>query len=407
MKRLFPLLILLLVSCYTIAQPVAKELPHYSFIHYDSNNLRFNDSSSSMNTFFKKWRRVVTTKQGNINIVHIGGSHVQAGTMSNAIRCNLMEAYPHLVAGRGMIFPYSAAARCNNPRDYRIHCPQKVSLTRNIYKEYTCPLGLCGIAVTADTVTEIQIVMAEPRVNYATNRIVILGHSDQGVVPYLNIDGRQVFPSYVARSTERYVFNLSTPTDSFAVILPCTSGQTFSLTGIYLDNRRSGFSFHSIGVNGAAVPDYLRCQNLVRDLRMLHPDLVIFGIGINDANSADFDTAVFRSNYLALVDSIRTINPDCAFLFITNNDSFHKKSRRRYEVNRNGLLAREVFYRLADDTHGAVWDQFEVMGGLKSMEKWYKHNLAQKDRVHFTIAGYQLIGDLFINALFDAYNKKR
>ena len=152
------------------------------------------------------------------------------------------------------------------------------------------------------------------------------------------------------------------------------------------------------------MPDYLRCQNFTRDLRMLHPDMVIFGIGINDAAGKDFDTAAFRANYLSLIDSIRTINPDCAFIFITNNDSFRKVRRRKYEVNRNGLLAREVFYRLAKDTDGAVWDQFEVMGGLKSMDQWYKANLAQKDRIHFTLAGYQLIGNLFTNALFKAYS---
>jgi hypothetical protein len=43
------------------------------------------------------------------------------------------------------------------------------------------------------------------------------------------------------------------------------------------------------------------------------------------------------------------------------------------------------------------------MGGLKSMDTWYKEKLAQKDRIHFTVAGYQLLGNLFSNALFDAY----
>lgn len=411
MKHLFALTIVLLVSLCALAQPDPIDLPQHSFVRYTANKLHVSDTSSSMGLFFRKWQRMTKTRQGNINIVHIGGSHVQAGTMSNTIRTNLMHAYPGFVAGRGMIFPYSAAAKCNNPRDYIVHCPQKVALTRNIYKEHTYPLGLCGIAITAaDTLTEVQIALNEPSVNYSTDRIVLLGHSDDHVVPFLSIAGRTVYPSYIAQSTDRYVFNLSAPTDSFAVLLPCGHGQKFTLTGILLDNRRPGFTFHSIGVNGASVPDYLRCQNFTRDLRMLHPDLVVFGIGINDASGSDFDTAAFRANYLALVDSIRSINPDCAFLFITNNDSYRRvkrgrKKRSHYEVNRNGLLARDVFYRLANDTHGAVWDQFEVMGGLKSMDKWYKAKLAQRDRVHFTAAGYQLIGNLFTNALFDAYNQ--
>lgn len=405
MKHITLLIISLLAPLVALAQPTPVEMPSHSFIRYDSNRLCYNADSPSMNAFFSKWQRVLNTHQGNLNIIHIGGSHVQAGTMSNTIRTNLLHAYPSFVASRGMLFPYSAAAKCNNPRDYRVHCPQKVSLTRNIYKEHTCPLGLCGIAITAaDSLTEVQMVLNQPDIDYGTNRIVLLGCSDEQVVPLLSIDGREVYPSYVDKNTDRFVFNLSTTVDSFAILLPCKTGEHFSLTGVYLANRRTGFTFHSIGVNGAAVPDYLRCQNFTRDLRMLRPDMVVFGIGINDASGTDFDTAAFRANYLALVDSIRTINPDCAFVFITNNDSYRRKRRNRYEVNRNGLLAREVFYRLADDTKGAVWDQFEIMGGLKSMEKWYKAKLAQKDRVHFTVAGYQLLGDLFTNALFKAYS---
>lgn len=410
------IIFLFLISCCACAQqpknapakdPLHVDVAEYPFINYDGNNLRYDTSSPSMKTFFDKWHRVVTTGQGDLNIVHIGGSHVQAGTMSNAIRCNLMHAYPNLVGNRGMIFPYSAAAKCNNPRDYRVYCPQKVSLSRNVHKEYPYPLGLCGISITAaDTVTEIAVVMNEPTVDYATKKIIIFGHSDENVVPRINIGLWEIDPDHVDTVTERYVFNLTIPVDSFAVVLPCQPGESFTLTGIFLGNQSKGFSFHSIGVNGAAVPDYLRCEHFVRDLRILHPDMVVFGIGINDAAGTNFDTAAFRSNYLSLIESIRSVNPDCAFVFITNNDSYRqvrRKRRKHYEVNRNGLLAREVFYRLADDCGGAVWDQFEIMGGLESMDTWYKEKLAQKDRVHFTTAGYQLLGDLFSNALFDAY----
>ena len=375
----------------------------YPFIRYKENRLQYADRSESLARFFDRWQRMEATGQGNINIVHIGGSHVQAGTMSNTIRQRLMHNHPRLVSGRGMLFPYSAAARCNNPADYRVHCPQKVALTRNIYKEHPHPLGLCGISVTAsDSLTEVGIVLRDSTVNYATRRIIVLGHSEQGVVPLLNLGGRMVYPSYVDRGTDRHVFNLAGAVDSFVVLLPCRTGEQFTLTGIHLDNLRPGFSFHSIGVNGASVPDYLRCRHLTRDLRLLRPDMVIFGLGINDASKSDFDTADFRRNYLELVDSVLRVNPDCALVFITNNDSFTKIGRRKYRVNKNGALAREVFHRLARETGGVVWDQFQLMGGLKSMEQWQKAKLAQSDRVHFTRAGYQLLGDLFYEALMEA-----
>ena len=396
----------LLILLVTLLSPLAtRGQADYDFLNLDANVLHYDSASPSMTALFDRWQRIASTGSGNLNIVHIGGSHVQAGVFSNTLRCRILEAYPDLVGPRGMLFPYSAAARCNNPPDYRIHCWERMLLTRCVAKEHDYPLGLCGIAVTAaDTLTELQVVMNEPRVNYNSRRVVVLGHSDEGVVPYLNIDGRDVAPSYVAAATDRFVFNLNTVVDSFAVMLPCQLGQQFTLTGIYLDNRHAGFTLSAIGVNGAAVPDYLRCRDFVRDLRMLHPDVVIFGIGINDAVPTNFDTAAFRQNYLQLIDSVRAANPDCAFIFVTNNDSYRKTGRRRYAVNNNGPLARDVFYRLARDVDGAVWDQFEVMGGLKSMDRWRLAKLGRPDRVHFTTAGYQLLGNLFADALLKELN---
>ena len=391
-------------SCHaqTTTPPDTKEYP---FVRYDSNQLRYDSNSVVMQRLFSKMRRVATTGKGTVNIVHIGGSHVQAGVFPNQVRVRIMQRWPQAVGGRGMLFPYSAAAKCNNPDDYKVHCKEKVVLTRNVYKEPEYPLGLCGISVTAkDVPTRIQMLLTDRSVDYLVQHIVLLGYSPQGVLPTLGFDGREVEPSYVDTATHRYVFNLLQPVDSFDIVLPCSEGQTFTLTGVCLGNRHPGFSYHSIGVNGAAVPDYLKCR-LTDDLRLLRPDLVIFCIGINDAHEKNFDTVAFKNNYLALCDSIRKVNPQCAFIFVTNNDSYRRTGRRRYAVNTNGPLARDVFYRLAELTEGAVWDQFEIMGGLKSMEKWQRAGLAQKDKVHFTRAGYRLMGDLLFNALHEALYK--
>ncbi|MDD4395772.1 MAG: GDSL-type esterase/lipase family protein, partial [Bacteroidales bacterium] len=139
----------------------------------------------------------------------------------------------------------------------------------------------------------------------------------------------------------------------------------------------------------------------------INPDLVIFGIGINDAAGKDFDTTAFENNYLQLIQRIRSVNPDCAFIFMTNNDSYKRYSRKKYSVNMNGPIIRRSFYRLAQQTGGAVWDQFDIMGGLRSMEKWRTAQLAQYDRVHFTYKGYNLMGDLFYNAFVNGWLKVR
>ena len=398
-KAFVLILILLLISIPLRAQD-------YPFLRTDANQLHYDSTSTTMQAFMLKFHHLRTTGQGNISIMHIGGSHVQAGTFPHRIRTQILNAYPTLIRGRGLLFPYSAAAKCNNPADYKVHCLEKVTLTRNVYKQPEYPLGLCGISVTAhDVPTSIQILSNESTIDYGVSRVVVLGHSPNGIVPTLRYDTEgNTLPSYIDSNNHRYVYNLRREVDSIDIIIPCQEGEQFTLTGVMLDSRHPGITYHSIGVNGAAVPDYLKCA-LVSDLRLIRPDLVIFGIGINDAHGNDFDSVAFKNNYLQLCDSIRSVNPQCAFIFITNNDCYRKTGRRSYSVNRNGLQVQEVCYRLAQLTGGAVWDQFEIMGGLKSMEKWQKAGLAQKDKVHFTRAGYQLLGDLFYQALSHEISK--
>ena len=148
---------------------------------------------------------------------------------------------------------------------------------------------------------------------------------------------------------------------------------------------------------------YLLCENFERDLALVKPDLVIFGIGINDASGDSFTKQAFKNDYRALIESIRNVSPDCAILFISNNDSYKRLRRRRYAVNTNGLIVEAAFKELAREFDAGLWNQFDIMGGLRSMQQWKDHGLAQKDKVHFTNSGYRLIGDLLFNALIDTY----
>ena len=103
---------------------------------------------------------------------------------------------------------------------------------------------------------------------------------------------------------------------------------------------------------------------------------------------------------------MQRVNPDCALLFVTNNDSYKRvkvKRKTHYEVNPNGLVVEQAFMEMGKKYNAAVWDQFHIMGGLYSMQDWEDAELAQKDKIHFTKAGYQLLGDLLYNALIERY----
>ena len=381
--------------------PVQVNVPNYPFTHFDRNVLIYPGDSLAMEHFFDKLDQLFYTGQGHVNIMHIGGSHVQAGVFSQQMRDNLLNLFPGITAGRGLVFPFM---KTNTPSSYSISRTGEWDYCRNAVAFYS-RLGLAGASVTtSDPEASFSIVTREKTPRDITpvfdfNFVKILGYGDLIPVVHFNDDTIQ---GTFNEDEGSYTFILPDYTDSLYVDFNHQLG-TFTVTGVYLDNGLPGITYHGIGVNGARVDSYLSCLDMKRDLHLVNPDLVIFGIGINDAAADSFTKEKFISDYDNLIDIIRDVNPDCAFIFVTNNDSYKKVSRRKYEVNMNGLVAEEAFMELGRKHNGAVWDFFDIMGGLRSMQQWQDEGLAQKDKVHFTATGYSLIGDLLFNALMDRY----
>ena len=230
---------MLLYVTATAQSPVPVDT--LSFAHFENDTLAFDPATSHLPDFFRKMDDVIATGKGNINILHIGGSHVQAGTMSHRIRRNLLKDFPDRIARRGMIFPYSVASKCNNPADYRVSKNVVFSLIRNVYKDIDRPLGVTGIAVyTSDTTAQIKIRLNDSTLAFPTSRIILLGYPDSTwaldydvrVVPSVVIGEDEYFPSSIDTNLHRYVYNVPTMKDSFLLRINNSDHTTFTLTGI-------------------------------------------------------------------------------------------------------------------------------------------------------------------------------
>lgn len=381
-----------------VGTPVNEDFSEH-LIRHDLNSLYWGKDSMSLVCFYRNFLQLLETREGNLHIMHIGASHVQGGTMSHCIRKHLMDEFGEPPASRGFIFPYSTAPKCNNPYDYRTSKTKEFKLIRNVYQKYDFPLGGSGIAVWhANTPNTITIRMNTPGYDFSSDTLVLFAKMIGNIVPVIRVDTTGHLPDLIDTVNDRYTYYLGHLVDTFRLELSYQEGDTAVVYGFWLKNSRPGITFSSIGVNGAQVSSYLRCENFQRDIGFLHPDLVIFGIGVNDAYTTQFDSTAFQNNYLELVRRIREVNPDCAFIFISNNDTWKRGKKGHYTHIPTGPVVSRVMHRLADLTGGACWDQFTVMGGERSMAQWQKKGLAQADRVHFTASGYNLIGDLFYAA---------
>ena len=414
MKKLLIVTGLLLASVPTFAQiqSLLKPVDDLVFANFDRNQLLYPGDSLDMERFFSKMDSALFLGRGNVSIMHIGGSHVQAGTFTQQFRNDLLGIAPDLIGGQYFVFPF-AAGGTNNPSHYRVSYTGGWAYCRNaVRKDTDKRMGLAGSAITtSDANASVSIVSRERRLTatspkFEFNKVTLIGYSEtENVTPVLGYKGTTLKGIH-DDSQDTYTFQLPALADSINIFFEAMPGE-FTLTGVLLENGMPGISVHGVGVNGAAVPSYLRCDDFERDLKLIRPDLVIFGIGINDAAGKDFDVENFKRNYDGLIRIIKHVNPDCALLFVTNNDSYKyvrvRKKKGHYEVNTNGYLVEKAFLELGKKHNAAVWDQFDVMGGLYSMRNWENAGLAQKDKVHFTSDGYKLIGDLLYNALISRY----
>lgn len=540
MKHVLLLIALLAFSVFAKDMQTAPgaytiDLTRYDFIDTTLNVIQYPKGNAAFTPFFNKMDTLVFENRGQVRILHIGGSHLQADVISGRIREHFIKEYPGASAGRGFVFPYSAA-RTNTPASYASSYKGIWDMNKNVQREIKKPLGLLGIAVsTSDPRSEITLLLdkynSEPI--WGETKLRLFGYSDAGdVVPVLRVDSIDIYGT-LDTASQSYVFTSPRPIDTIQIAfrwidslkqaeiaqfitdsllqdsiaraaedsLKKAKGDTtpikapepakipnnvalpevardsmfqgecdvldtacllreeaknkarscaerlnkpavnyaegeldstnyanehcitdtvavpdsvkknarprFTLTGILTESNNPGITYTGVGINGAKVHDYFEevCPLFEKQLAYYKPDLVIFAIGINDANVQHFNDKQFKDDYDKLIARIKNVNPNVAIIFETNNDMYRKVKKKRYVQHPNGDIARKAFFALADKHNAGVWDKYSIMGGLGSMAKWEKADLAKADKVHFKLSGYNLLGDLFYKAIIQSYQE--
>jgi hypothetical protein len=390
-----------IITFGTSAQQLNNQLlEKYPFLNTKDNRLEYFGDSSAMMGFYKKLDTLLFKGQEQINIVHFGGSHVQAGTLSERMRQNWLHLSPGLKHSRGFFFPYRLA-HTNNPSDYDVIYDGFWEGCRCALPSAHCKWGVSGInASTVDSNAEFTIIAYDDEMKeYEFERVRIFyafADSSFQIMPSAAANVKSVLYDSIAQFVE---FSFTHPQRALHCILlqQDSTQQGFTLQGIQYVSDQPGLVYNSIGVNGAATYSFLRCENFTNQLKFLAPDLVIFGLGINDAYKPEnqFDGAEYEANYDSLVMRIKMANPNCAFIFMTNNDSYYKQ---RYS-NPNIIKVQKAMRNLAKKHKSAYWDLYEVMGGKNSIRTWERYGLAKKDKIHFTREGYNLNADLLFEAI--------
>lgn len=164
-------------------------------------------------------------------------------------------------------------------------------------------------------------------------------------------------------------------------------------------------NYAAYGVPGKSFKYFAENQNVVSHLKTFLPDLVIISLGVNDIFGKRVDEDYILSNLSRLLSVVRKERPSAAIVLGLSTDAWVKKKKSNPFLP----ILKRLMITFAEKNTCAYWDPVPVFGGYGCMNRWYKQKLCGKDRIHLTIAGYTLLGEMLAEALdksFTAYAEK-
>ena len=382
--------------------PIPELEKKYTFVKEDLNVI---SNNNELNSLMEKLYQLKSCDTGVINILHIGDSHLQADFASSVIRTTLQKSFGN--GGRGLVVPFRVA-KTNEPFNYTSSSSYLWQSKRCVFPNQPLPIGIGGVTIsTDDSCADFTLKIKDDTLpNYGFNKMRLFYQKDSASynLDLLDSLGTPVGIS-VPDSTENYPYILTT---TFPSTIHCITVRArksneqqskATIYGIHLENGSSGIIYNTVGVNGAEFEHYSIADHFTEQSKALKPDLIIFSLGTNEAFSANFTQTQFYSDIEVLFGQLKCENPDAEFLITTPACSF-----RRRKPNPRLPLAAKSIIQFATDNKIAYWDMQGATGGKNSANYWKQNHMLRRDGVHFSRVGYVLQGDLFCQAILNAYN---
>lgn len=361
---------------------------------------------SGLDGFFEKLLWLKAKNQGQVNIVHIGDSHIQADYQTNQLRQNFQHEFGN--AGRGFIIP-AKVAQSNEPNNYTSQSSNKWEAKRIVFPDQPLPTGLGGVSVrsTEENATLSFSIKDYPDLKYGANRVtafflqeprsfyIAITDSSNNDLAYAG-----TFSDSKTKHTASINLPLTTNYIAFRAFKALPQQDRVTFFGFNFTNSTPGILYHAVGANGAKYKHYLVSDFFIEQTPALNPDLIIIALGTNEALDHPYFDPEFPKYVDDLIQKIKKKNPLASLLVALPPDSYRQKKKRNPGV----VNIRKVLVDYCESNRVSYYDLYEAGGGNHSADNWREAELLRDDGVHFTRQGYELQGNMFYSALIKAYN---
>ncbi|MBT1711221.1 hypothetical protein KK062_23455 [Fulvivirgaceae bacterium PWU5] len=363
-------------------------------------------NAAHLEEFFEGLIRLKMTGKGEINIIHIGDSHIQGDYLTDVVRENFQHDFGN--AGRGLIVPYRVAGT-NEPPNFHTSSPSLWKSKRCVHPAQPLPIGIGGVTISTDqpqTDLTIRVNSNEQR-DYSFNAVTVFFQKDSASFHFSIRDTANAELAYIGPypdgpfvNSSRVILPRAVEQISIRTVNPSEEQRQAIIFGVNLENRHPGILYHAIGVNGAKYAHYNAAIHFARQTQALHPALFIISLGTNESVEYPVLDPSIPQHIDKLVQSLREFNPQAKFILVTPPDSFRKKIKPNPGIE----TLRQHIIQYAVENGLAFWDMYKATGGKGSAMQWKNKGLLRPDGIHFSRDGYAYQGDLFYQAIMKRYN---
>ena len=205
------------------------------------------------------------------------------------------------------------------------------------------------------------------------------------------------------------ILEVDLPADAKELVL-VAEGKGAKVFGVALEKDHGGVVVDTIGVPAASARLYVEAADadiFVRQVAQREPSLFVAMLGGNEVRSlknGTIDPAGFDAALAELLRRAKKAAPNAACLIVTPIDAVKATAAGEELATRPEIATVIAVQRNVAKREGcAVFDLFAAMGGAGSLSRFRDKGFLSDDLVHPTWRGGDVLGQLFSDALLDAY----
>lgn len=325
-------------------------------------------------------------RNGSFRYVQIGDSHTAGDYLTGELRDRLQQRMGN--GGIGWAMPMSVPGQRLAKVNFDVAGWALINSRSQTPADY--PFG----GLIAQVVSGHAMLTVKSKGDDQLQAVTAIIRQRQGDDPLrvADADGRQQTVASPAADGQWHevTFQARLPLTVMADHSPGTAigGWWFSST------RDAGAVVSAVGINGSEQWQWDRWrQGWMQDLMPGQPDMIAIAYGTNEAFNRTLDANAVRTDLEGAIDSLRQRFPQAAVLIIGAPESLVSRSGACGRRAPNLDAVQQVQKDVAKNRRTLYWDWQQAMGGTCSMAHWLRNGLGRGDGVHFSVSGYNQLGD--------------